>query len=281
MRAIHLLTTTVAIVAPMAVQAAEHTVLFGFDRSNLDAAAIAVIDQAAADYAATGETSVSVVGHADTSGPADYNYRLSERRARAVVDSLVARGVPASAITAAWRGETEPAVASGDGVREPLNRRVEIAISAPTVETPPATVEDVMLGLRFGIGPYVGYNFQENDESWLLGANATLSYNFTPSFSVSAEQALFWNTDSDDDGIGGRTALGAEYAFTGLSVTPYVGANVGYLYADGSFDDDFFAGPELGLRSGPWEVKAAYDFMFDRDADEGVVSVTAGYNFNF
>jgi len=265
--------------APLAALAADHTVYFAHDSARLDATARSVIEQAAADYAATGETSVSLVGHTDTSGSTAYNMGLSERRARAVADAMVAAGVPASAMTAGWRGEAEPAVASGDGVREPLNRRVEITVSAPAAA--PATVDDVLMGLRIGIGPYVGFNMQDNDESLLLGANLTAAYDITPNVSVSLEQAVFWNTDAADEELGGRTALGADYAFSTGGVTPYVGANVGAFYGGGSLDDGFFAGPEVGVRFGAFEVKAAYDFVFDRDADEGVVSLTAGYNLRF
>ena len=69
-----------------------------------------------------------MVGHADTSGSAAYNVRLSERRARSVADALVGLGVNPGIVTADWRGETEPAVQTGDGVREPLNRRASINV---------------------------------------------------------------------------------------------------------------------------------------------------------
>jgi outer membrane protein OmpA-like peptidoglycan-associated protein len=85
--------------------------------------------QEAASYAQQGNaTRVSVVGHADTSGSAAYNVRLSERRARAVADAMVGLGVNPGIITADWRGESQPAVATGDGVKEPLNRRATIDI---------------------------------------------------------------------------------------------------------------------------------------------------------
>ena len=86
--------------------------------------------QEAAQYANAGNaTRVVVVGHADTSGSAAYNVRLSERRAKAVADALVGLGVDAAKLAVDWRGETEPAVATGDGVKEPLNRRSTIDIN--------------------------------------------------------------------------------------------------------------------------------------------------------
>ena len=70
-----------------------------------------------------------VVGHADTSGGAAYNVRLSERRAKAVADALVGAGVGQTTLSVDWKGETMPAVATGDGVKEPLNRRSTIDIN--------------------------------------------------------------------------------------------------------------------------------------------------------
>jgi outer membrane protein OmpA-like peptidoglycan-associated protein len=71
---------------------------------------------------------VVVVGYTDTSGSVAYNLRLSERRAKATADQLVADGVAQSTIDASWKGKSDPAVATGDGVKEPLNRRATIDV---------------------------------------------------------------------------------------------------------------------------------------------------------
>jgi OOP family OmpA-OmpF porin len=113
---------------PRAV-AREFIVYFPFDQSILTPEAQTVV-QEAASYAQQGNaTQIAVVGHADTSGSAAYNVRLSERRARAVADAMVGLGVNPGIITADWRGETQPAVATGDGVREPLNRRATVNVN--------------------------------------------------------------------------------------------------------------------------------------------------------
>jgi OOP family OmpA-OmpF porin len=70
----------------------------------------------------------SVTGHADRAGPEAYNLDLSLRRANAVRDALIQRGVKASGISVAGRGEAEPAVPTADGVPEAANRRVEIIL---------------------------------------------------------------------------------------------------------------------------------------------------------
>jgi outer membrane protein OmpA-like peptidoglycan-associated protein len=109
--------------------AANYIVYFGFDRTDLTDRARAVIDEVVSAVQTMGATSLSVVGHADTVGSVEYNQGLSEARARRVGDALVERGIPASSMVLAGRSELQPAVQTGDGVREPLNRRVEITLS--------------------------------------------------------------------------------------------------------------------------------------------------------
>lgn len=80
-------------------------------------------DRLIADGAAT----VSIEGHTSTEGSAPYNQDLSERRAQAVVDALVARGFDAAGIAAVGKGETEPLLSPDDNESaRSLNRRVEI-----------------------------------------------------------------------------------------------------------------------------------------------------------
>jgi OOP family OmpA-OmpF porin len=86
--------------------------------------------QEAASYASAGHaTKVTVVGYTDTSGSAAYNVRLSERRAKAVADALVGMGVAQTALSVDWKGKTNLAVQTADGVKEPLNRRSTVDIS--------------------------------------------------------------------------------------------------------------------------------------------------------
>jgi len=114
---------------PPAWNAREFVVLFDWDRFDLTPQATEIVRQAAAHARAGGATRVHVVGHADTSGSAAYNVRLSQRRAATVRDALIAQGVTGGAITTEGRGETDLARATADGVREPLNRRATININ--------------------------------------------------------------------------------------------------------------------------------------------------------
>ncbi|MEO0822449.1 MAG: OmpA family protein, partial [Pseudomonadota bacterium] len=104
-------------------------VYFGFNRTDLTQRAREVLDEAVDAVAAINATALSIVGHTDTVGSDSYNQRLSERRARRVAGALVDRGIPQGAMTLAGRGEKDLARVTGNNVREPLNRRVEITLS--------------------------------------------------------------------------------------------------------------------------------------------------------
>jgi Outer membrane protein and related peptidoglycan-associated (lipo)proteins len=109
-------------------RATSFMVFFDWDRSNLSAQAQSTIAQAATAFKQTGAARVTATGHADRSGPENYNMALSLRRANAVKDELVRDGVPVGAIQVIGKGESQPLVPTADGVREPQNRRVEIVI---------------------------------------------------------------------------------------------------------------------------------------------------------
>lgn len=71
---------------------------------------------------------VSVVGHADTTGPGEYNIDVTLRRALVVRDLLVDGGVAAVTIYPTWEGEENLVVPTPDEVRELRNRTVEVIV---------------------------------------------------------------------------------------------------------------------------------------------------------
>ncbi|OYU15056.1 MAG: hypothetical protein CFE37_07495 [Alphaproteobacteria bacterium PA4] len=111
---------------PAAATPGPFLVFFDFNKSVLSAETATILDRAAEQYLATGQTSVALAGHADTSGSPDYNQALSERRANAVKAYMLGKGVPETAAMASGFGESRPLVQTADGVREPQNRRVEL-----------------------------------------------------------------------------------------------------------------------------------------------------------
>jgi outer membrane protein OmpA-like peptidoglycan-associated protein len=105
-----------------------YLVFFDWDRDNLTDRARQIIADAAAASRRVGTTRIEVAGHADRTGTAQYNQRLSERRANNVAAELVRLGVPRNEITTVGFGFDRPLVPTAAGVREPQNRRVEIVL---------------------------------------------------------------------------------------------------------------------------------------------------------
>jgi len=115
---------------PMA-PAASFMVFFDWDSTRLNNQSMTVIGQAAAAFKSRNAQGITATGHTDTSGGDAYNMALSLRRANVVKDALVQQGVPAGAVNAVGVGKAGLLVQTGDGVREPQNRRVEMAVVAP------------------------------------------------------------------------------------------------------------------------------------------------------
>ena len=115
-------------VAPAQQPARTYLVFFDFDRADLTSRAREIIGEAAQNSRRVQSTRIEVAGHADRSGSAQYNQRLSQRRAEAVASELVRDGVNRSDIGVTAYGESRPLVPTADGVREPQNRRVEIVL---------------------------------------------------------------------------------------------------------------------------------------------------------
>ncbi|WP_425410304.1 OmpA family protein [Hyphococcus sp.] len=74
------------------------------------------------------KTTISVYGHADSTGPEDYNQRLSERRALSVSNYLAAQGVAPGRLQAIGFGESRPIADNSTETGRSANRRVEIVI---------------------------------------------------------------------------------------------------------------------------------------------------------
>jgi OmpA-OmpF porin, OOP family len=111
--------------------AREFTVYFDFNKATLSSSGRDVIKQAVAAAQQGSIAHISVTGHTDTVGSANYNQRLSERRANAVRKALIAEGLPANEIDARGVGKSELAVPTADGVKEPRNRRAVIIEGGP------------------------------------------------------------------------------------------------------------------------------------------------------
>lgn len=104
-----------------------HGINFDFNSANLRPDSEPVLAQLYDGLVADTAAAIVVEGHTSTEGSDEYNLDLSGRRAQAVVDDLVARGIDPARISAAGKGETEPIISpDGDEASRSINRRVEI-----------------------------------------------------------------------------------------------------------------------------------------------------------
>jgi outer membrane protein OmpA-like peptidoglycan-associated protein len=98
-------------------------IYFNFDQATLTAEARGILDEIVRWMQANGSANVQVTGHTDSRGNDDYNSRLGARRATVAKDYLVSKGIAASRITTATRGESEPAETNDTADGRAKNRR--------------------------------------------------------------------------------------------------------------------------------------------------------------
>ncbi len=103
------------------------TLLFETDSANLTYGRDS-LDQIAETLNKYPESTVIVKGHTDSRGTEEYNQQLSERRANAVRNYLIAERVDASRITAIGFGESLPVAPNDTEEGRQRNRRVEMDI---------------------------------------------------------------------------------------------------------------------------------------------------------
>lgn len=104
------------------------TVLFPFNSSKVGKQHQDMLDDVAFIAHGLKNLIVRLTGHTDRSGSESHNLELSRKRAASVEKEFTRRGVEPSQTVIEGKGESEPAVPTQDGVREPKNRRVEIEI---------------------------------------------------------------------------------------------------------------------------------------------------------
>lgn len=104
--------------------------LYDFDSDRVRAEAAQNLRNLASSLDQYPNTDLLIVGHTDSIGPDQYNWDLSERRARAASDYLASQGVARTRLRTAGRGETEPIAPNDTETGQQQNRRVEVAIYA-------------------------------------------------------------------------------------------------------------------------------------------------------
>ncbi len=113
------------------------TVNFGFDKADLTRKDKQVLDELGQQLASQRHFLIEVHGYTDSTGPASYNYQLSQRRADAVIQYLASKyNVPAHQIYVIGLGEDNPVAQNTSAKGRAENRRVDIRLMSNAAEAP-------------------------------------------------------------------------------------------------------------------------------------------------
>lgn len=101
---------------------------FANDSAELSAQAVIQLDELVTFLTMHPQATVEITGHTDSVGTEKYNQAMSEKRAQAVADVLVEKGIDKSRVMVSGEGETNPIASNETSQGRQLNRRVEIII---------------------------------------------------------------------------------------------------------------------------------------------------------
>lgn len=109
---------------------------FAFDKAEIRAADAKTLDASAEWLKANPQYPILIAGYADERGTEPYNLALAERRAQALRDQLVARGVLADRISLVAYGEVRPACRAKAEACWGQNRHADILVRLTPIQTP-------------------------------------------------------------------------------------------------------------------------------------------------
>ena len=160
---------------------------------------------------------------------------------------------------------------------------VALSCAIPAMAQPTAGDWEVELG---------GNAISDNDfDGGGFSVTGTLGYFYTDNLEISLRQNVGLNAPSDaPDTWSGFTAIAVDWNFQLGQFVPFVGANIGYSYAERR-DESWFAAPEVGVKYYVHEktyifARGEYQWFFDKvrradnSFDEGNFVLALGIGFN-
>ena len=117
----------------LVVTLGSNSIRFDFDKSDIKPQYREILSRIAGVLMSVQGYAISVYGYTDDVGTADYNLKLSEKRAQAVHDYLVESGLDPRIITTKGYGKSDPRVPGDNAAAHATNRRVEIGIVDTTL----------------------------------------------------------------------------------------------------------------------------------------------------
>ncbi len=111
---------------PVVIASISSDVAFDLNKAELKPSFYPRLDEIIRTLKASPETKFEIIGHADSTGAADYNQGLSERRANAVALYLVKKGISPKRFETSGRGEMDPVASNKTREGRAKNRRVDL-----------------------------------------------------------------------------------------------------------------------------------------------------------
>lgn len=106
----------------------DDTVLFDYGSAEIRSEFVPLLELGVTLLQGFPKSSMTVIGHTDAAGSAEFNLRLSQRRAQAVVDYLRGRGIAAERVEGEARGEADPVADNATERGSAANRRAEFVV---------------------------------------------------------------------------------------------------------------------------------------------------------
>ena len=105
-----------------------NNVFFDFDKWDLRPESYVELDRVVKLLSDNPAIEIEMSAHTDNRGSDEYNFKLSDNRARSVMEYIISKGIAASRIISQGYGETKPVVPNDTDENRQLNRRVEFKI---------------------------------------------------------------------------------------------------------------------------------------------------------
>ncbi len=107
-----------------------HGINFEFDSAKIKEDSEIKLDEAAGTLEANPSIKVSIEGHTCSTGSEEYNLGLSKRRADAVKDYLISKGIAGERLSTVGKGEEDPIAPNDTQEGRSKNRRIEFVVIA-------------------------------------------------------------------------------------------------------------------------------------------------------
>ena len=104
------------------------TITFQTDSADINSGFYATLNSVAKVFKKYSDTTVMVLGYTDSTGSAEYNQTLSQKRAQSVASYLIGQGVKSSRFEVMGMGVSNPIASNSTAAGRQQNRRVEIKI---------------------------------------------------------------------------------------------------------------------------------------------------------